>query len=95
MNTLLISAIGTELILFTSVFLLYVSSIKTRKSLIIHIIIFIIGAAPLLYAVIDDAVNNYPDANIGLGLLFMYTWIFSGIAFIIWIMKLIIIKKKS
>jgi hypothetical protein len=95
MNTLLISAIGTEMILFTSVYLLYVSSIKTRKSLIIHIIIFIIGAAPLLYAVIDDAVNNYPDANIGLGLLFMYTWIFSGITFITWIMKLIIIKKKS
>ncbi|MGG4263887.1 hypothetical protein [Peribacillus simplex] len=36
--------------------------------------------------------NDYMDANIGLGLAFMFTWIYSAVAFIIAI--ILLVKKK-
>jgi len=52
----------------------------------------IIGGGPLLYLSIDDLYSNYIDANIGLGLAFMFTWIYSVIALIVAIS--LIVKKK-
>jgi hypothetical protein len=52
----------------------------------------IIGGGPLLYLAIDDLYSNHIDANIGLGLAFMFTWIYSLIALIVAIS--LIVKKK-
>ncbi|GAB1779843.1 hypothetical protein PMEGAS67_53200 [Priestia megaterium] len=56
------------------------------------LLFLIIGGAPLLYLAIDDLNSNYIDANIGLGLAFMFTWIYSVIALIIAI--IIVVRKK-
>lgn len=53
----------------------------------------IIGGAPLLYLAIDDLNSDYIDANIGLGLAFMFTWIYSLIALIIAI--ILVVKKET
>ncbi|NGY85118.1 hypothetical protein F6Y05_00930 [Bacillus megaterium] len=56
---------------------------------------------PLLYLAIDDLYSNHIDANIGLGLAFMFTWIYSLIALIVAISLIvkrnerIIFQKKS
>lgn len=59
---------------------------------VLWVILFIIGAAPLLYLAIDHVKNDYMDANIGLGLAFMFTWIYSAVAFIIGF--ILLVKKK-
>jgi membrane protein DedA with SNARE-associated domain len=56
------------------------------------LLFLIIGGAPLLYLAIGDLNSNYIDANIGLGLAFMFTWIYSVIALIIAI--IIVVRKK-
>jgi len=53
----------------------------------------IIGGAPLLYLAIDDLNSDYIDANIGLGLAFIFTWIYSLIALIIAI--ILVVKKET
>ncbi|WP_037465444.1 hypothetical protein [Shimazuella kribbensis] len=95
MSSLLLNVISTELLLIVSIYLLYLSSSKTIISNIIHVVLLLLGGIPLLYATIDQITNNYPDANIGLGFAFMNTWIFNGIALVVWIIKLIVIKNKS
>jgi len=64
---------------------------KDEKNLLL-IPLLIIGGASLLYLTIDDINNHYTDANIGLGLAFMFTWIYSVITFVI---VIIIIAKKE
>ena len=59
---------------------------------VLWVILLIIGGAPLLYLAIDHVKNDYMDANIGLGLAFMFTWIYSAVAFIIAI--ILLVKKK-
>lgn len=34
----------------------------------------VISVGPLIYMQIDDFIQNYPSANIGLGLAYFYTW---------------------
>ena len=92
MNDPIPLAIASEAFLLLSFFIMYVSTGKSKKTLII--LLSIIGGAPLLYFVIDDMNINYEDANIGLGLAFMFTWLYSAIAFIIAII-LLVVKKKA
>lgn len=91
MNKLLILTIASEMFLLVPFLIIYLTTRKTKKSLPL-IILLIIGGAPLLYLAIDDMNSNYMDANIGLGLAFMFTWIYSAIAFVVAI--ILIIRRK-
>ncbi|MDG4848729.1 hypothetical protein P8767_15570 [Peribacillus frigoritolerans] len=83
--------IVSEVFLLLS-FIIIILSTKNPKRNVLWVILFIIGAAPLLYLAIDHVKNDYMDANIGLGLAFMYTWLYSAVAFIIGI--ILLVKKK-
>jgi hypothetical protein len=76
-------------------FLLFLSSKKDKKAIIVHSPLFLLGGIPLIYAAIDHAAMDYRDANIGLGLIFMYTWFFSVITIVVGVLKLILKKKRS
>lgn len=95
LDNLLIYFIGTELILLLCCYLLYLLSKKTIKSVILHVLVYIIGGVPLIYMTLEDLNSSRLDANIGLGLVFMYTWVFSGIAFVIFIIKRILKNRKT
>ncbi|MFP7177132.1 hypothetical protein, partial [Priestia filamentosa] len=82
MNKLLILTIASEFFLLASFLLVFLTTRKTKKNILL-IPLLIIGGAPLLYLAIYDMNNHYADANIGLGLAFMFTWIYSVIAFVI------------
>ncbi|MGW9165718.1 hypothetical protein ACWGPZ_30925 [Priestia megaterium] len=56
------------------------------------LLFLIIGGDPLLYLAIDGLNSNYIDANIGLGLAFMFTWVYALFALIIAI--IIVVRKK-
>lgn len=91
MNKLLTLTIASEIFLLIPFLLIFLTTKKTKKSLLL-IPLFIIGGAPLFYSTIDEMNNHYVDANIGLGLAFMFTWIYSVITFVIAI--IIIVKRK-
>jgi uncharacterized membrane protein YjjP (DUF1212 family) len=91
----LIYTIGTEIILLISTFLLYLSSKQDKKAIIIHFLLIILGGVPLIYASIDHATMDYRDANIGLGLIFIYTWLFCVVIIVVGVLKLIFKKKRS
>ncbi|MDM5358451.1 hypothetical protein [Peribacillus sp. ACCC06369] len=91
MSNLVTLTIASEAFLLLS-FIIIILSTRNPKKNVLFVILFIIGAAPLLYLAIDHLKNDYMDANIGLGLAFMYTWIYSAVAFIIAIIFLV--KKK-
>ncbi|WP_019390911.1 hypothetical protein [Priestia filamentosa] len=88
MNKLLILTIASEFFLLASFLLIFLTTRKTKKNILL-IPLLIIGGAPLLYLAIYDMNNHYADANIGLGLAFMFTWIYSVIAFVIAIVLLV------
>ncbi|MFY0780755.1 hypothetical protein AB1K18_10735 [Peribacillus simplex] len=83
--------IASEVFLLLS-FIIIILSTRSPKKNVLFVILFIIGGAPLLYLAIDHVNSDYMDANIGLGLAFMFTWIYSVIAFIIGI--ILLVKKK-
>ena len=87
---LLILTIASEALLLLSFILIY----KLTKKTMLNVILLIIGGAPLLYMAIDHTVSNYPDANIGLGFAFYYTWIYAAVAFIVAISLLLTARKK-
>jgi hypothetical protein len=91
MSNLVTLTIASEAFLLLS-FIIIILSTKNPKRNVLWAILFIIGAAPLLYLAIDHVKNDYMDANIGLGLAFMFTWIYSVVAFIIAI--ILLVKKK-
>ncbi|WP_347942179.1 hypothetical protein AAEY33_11085 [Peribacillus simplex] len=91
MSNLVTLTIASEAFLLLSFIIIILSSRNPKKN-VLFVILFIIGAAPLLYLAIDHVKNDYMDANIGLGLAFMYTWIYSAVAFIIAI--ILLLKKK-
>jgi uncharacterized membrane protein YhaH (DUF805 family) len=74
--------------------IIYFTNRKTKKN-ILWLFFLIIGGGPLLYLAIDDLNSNYIDANIGLGLAFMFTWIYSLIALIIAIILVVRKKRKN
>ncbi len=92
MSNLVTLTIVSEVFLLLS-FIIIILSTKNPKRNVLWVILFIIGAAPLLYLAIDHVKNDYMDANIGLGLAFMYTWLYSAVAFIIGI--ILLVKKKK
>lgn len=53
-----------------------------RKSLLF--LCYIICAAPMIYVVIDDRINDYEDANIGLGLGIFLTWGLTACVYLGW-----------
>lgn len=58
-------------------------------------LVYVLGGVPLIYMVLEELNSSRVDANIGLGLVFMYTWLFSGIVFVIFIIKLVLRNKKA
>lgn len=88
---ILMVMIITEAILLLSFFTIYLLT-KTKQMKITSIILYIIGGAPLLYMGIDHLASDYPDANIGLGFVFYYTWIYAAVALAVAI--LLLIRKK-
>ncbi|MFE4813803.1 hypothetical protein ACFQ9Y_22130 [Peribacillus simplex] len=94
MSNLVTLTIASEAFLLLS-FIIIILSSRNPKMNVLWVILFIIGGAPLLYLAIDHVKNDYMDANIGLGLAFMYTWIYSAVAFIIAIIFLVKKKRKN
>ena len=64
------------LLLFVVVFIfLYFQIHRSARRIKAWFFIFsVISIGPLIYMQIDDFIQNYPDANIGLGLAYFYTW---------------------
>lgn len=91
MSNLVTLTIASETFLLLSFIIIFLSTRNTKKNVLL-VILLIIGGAPLLYLAIDHVKSDYVDANIGLGLAFMYTWIYSVIAFVIAIT--LFVKKK-
>ncbi|MDP1420570.1 hypothetical protein Q8G35_19835 [Peribacillus simplex] len=92
MSNLVTLTIASEAFLLLS-FIIIILSTRNPKKNVLFVILFIIGGAPLLYLAIDHVNSDYMDANIGLGLAFMFTWIYSVVAFIIAI--ILLVKKKK
>ncbi|KRF46368.1 hypothetical protein ASG98_17510 [Bacillus sp. Soil531] len=93
MNKLLTLTIASEVFLLLPFLIIFFINRKTKKNILLPFLI--IGGAPLLYLVIDDLNSNYLDANIGLGLSFMFTWMYSLIALIIAIILLVRKRRKN
>ncbi|WHY99688.1 hypothetical protein [Peribacillus simplex] len=91
MSNLVTLTIASEAFLLLS-FIIIILSSRNLKMNVLWVILLIIGGAPLLYLAIDHVKNDYMDANIGLGLAFMFTWIYSAVTFIIAI--ILLVKKK-
>ena len=83
--------IVSEVFLLLSCVIIFLKTSNPKKRVLLTVL-FIIGGAPLLYLSIDHLINDYVDANIGLGFAFIYTWIYSIITCIIAI-TLLIMKK--
>ena len=94
MSNLVTMTIASEAFLLLS-FIIIILSSRYPKMNVLWVILLIIGGAPLLYLAIDHVKNDYLDANIGLGLAFMYTWIYSAVAIIIAIILLVKKKRKN
>ncbi|MGE7903191.1 hypothetical protein ACQKNS_02120 [Peribacillus sp. NPDC094092] len=90
MSNLVTLTIASEAFLLLS-FIIIILSSRNLKMNVLWVILLIIGGAPLLYLAIDHVKNDYIDANIGLGLAFMFTWIYSAVAFII--ATILLVKK--
>ena len=94
MNRLLILTIASEMFLLLSFLIILLTTRKTKRSIFL-IPLLIIGGFPLLYLAIDHMNSHYVDANIGLGLAFMFTWIYSAIAFVVAIVLMVKRKRKN
>lgn len=74
------------------IFSYYVSKGRSR----ITVIVIGVGAFALLtWSLIDNAVMNYQDANIGLGIVFYAVWIITFFAFCFALIKFFLSKKES
>ncbi|MDP1419665.1 hypothetical protein Q8G35_14890 [Peribacillus simplex] len=91
MSNLVTLSIASEIFLLFSFIIIFLSTRNTKKNVLLMTLL-IIGGVPLLYKVIDHINGHYMDANIGLGLAFMFTWIYSAITFVIAI--ILLVKKK-
>ncbi|WP_273130625.1 hypothetical protein [Bacillus weihaiensis] len=94
MNIFLIAILLTTLVLLLIPFLFFYKNMdKQRKGLVsLSILGYIVCAAPMLYFSIDHMVNNYVDANIGLGLGFFVTWALTACVYLGWL--ILVIKSK-
>jgi hypothetical protein len=53
------------------------------------VLVYVVGGVPLLYIALDHLANPPIDANIGLGITFMYTWLFSAVTFLLFLLKVV------
>ncbi|KSU89341.1 hypothetical protein LZP85_10970 [Priestia flexa] len=67
--------VGTFLLLFVAFLCLFwtIRRPKPWKGIAL-LASFFVCSAPLLYALYDESKHNYLDANIGLGLAYIFTW---------------------
>lgn len=56
------------------------------------VVVYLLLASPVLVSIVSDYIMQYEDANIGLGLAFMFTWLVTGIAF--FIVLFVVARKK-
>ncbi|WP_010289741.1 hypothetical protein [Kurthia massiliensis] len=56
---------------------------KKKAAIISTSAIYVLVALPLIWIVIEDAISKQTDANIGLGLLFFWTWFLTAIAIVV------------
>lgn len=54
-----------------------------KRATVMCIVLYAIVAIPLIWIVIEDALAQATDANIGLGLLFFFTWFMTILALIV------------
>ncbi|MEB2278090.1 hypothetical protein LAV82_29290 [Bacillus sp. ILBB4] len=94
MNRLVILTIASEVFLLLSFLIIFLTTGRTKKSIFL-IPLLIVGGSPLLYLAVDHMNSHYVDANIGLGLAFMFTWIYSAIAFVVAIVLMVKRKRKN
>lgn len=87
-----LSALTYFLLVASFIFSYYVSKGRSRMT----VIVIGIGALALLtWALINNAVMDYQDANIGLGLVFFLIWIITFFAFLFAIIMFFRSKKES
>ena len=75
----------TYLFLLVAFICCYYAVQKVTKALRYRVIVSVIGiisAALLTWALVNDKVMDYQDANIGLGLIFFLIWTITAIAFL-------------
>lgn len=66
-----------------------------RGTKIAFILFLVVSAVPLAYLLIDDYMQNYQDANIGLGLAFFYTWFMIVIAALLAFICILRMKRRE
>ncbi|TRZ38005.1 hypothetical protein CEQ21_21570 [Niallia circulans] len=78
----MIAIVLLTLVILLIPFLFFSKNLKKRRSLLF--LGYIICAAPMVYVVIDDMLNQYEDANIGLGLGIFLTWGLTACIYLGW-----------
>lgn len=77
MDRLIFSPSITYLLLLVSLICSYYVIRKATTALCYRVIVLVVGivtAALLTWAIVNDMIMDYQDANIGLGLIFFFTW---------------------
>ena len=87
-----LSALTYFLLIASFIFSYYVTKGLERT---IVIVIGIGSLTILTWALINDAIMDYQDANIGLGLVFFLIWIITSIAFLFSIVTYFLTKRES
>jgi len=84
------------IVILTLVVLLvpFVFFFKNKTHIGFSVLGYLICAAPMLYVVIDDMINNYEDANIGLGLGIFLTWALTACVYVAWLIAFIRFKRR-
>ena len=54
-----------------------------KRATVICTVVYAVVAIPLIWMVVEDAIAQPTDANIGLGLLFFFTWFMTLVAFFV------------
>ncbi|MCT2346430.1 hypothetical protein [Niallia taxi] len=72
------------ILLIPFLFLFFNLKKQTKTRRILLILGYFICAAPMVYVVIDDWINHYEDANIGLGLGIFLTWGLTACVYLGW-----------
>lgn len=75
-------------------FIPFVFFFKNKTHVGFIVLGYLICAAPMLYVVFDDMINNYEDANIGLGLGIFLTWALTASVYVAWLISFIRSKRK-
>ena len=80
-------AIRDGLLLFAAFLFFYLTFTLNRWKTLLFFLLFLLSIAPLSYVVYDDFTHTYIDANIGLGLGFLLTWLLTALYNILAILR--------